>query len=200
MKALRILYLEDIPDHVELVTAAMQPQFPGTHVENVSAVHDAVACLQNRQYDVVLTSATLHGNPVIPHLHEVLADAKTAPLIVLSGEGDEKLAANAIKHGAIDYLVKSRESLEVLPYLIQRLLKKRRHPAAEAHSTQQSAHPPDGVNHLMAEIEHVSQRIHSLQESSHVSTVISSLREELRLLRQYAEGLVESRKSGKVRA
>jgi hypothetical protein len=51
----------------------------------------------------------------------------------------------------------------------------------------------------MTEINHVSQRIHDLQEDPHPTTAIASLREELRLLRQYAEGLVDSGKSGKSR-
>lgn len=197
MKALRILYLEDNTDHVELVTFAVQPQFPGTHVESAAVMPDAIACLQSRRYDMILVSATLQGGSIVPRLHEIVAYANSSPVIVISGDGDEKNAANAIKHGASDYLVKSRESLEVLPYLIQRLLKKKRPVAPDSHPTPQTSHPSDGVGQLMTEIEHVSQRIHNLQAPSHLEAAISSLREDLRLLREFAEGLVHPGKSRK---
>lgn len=195
MNALRILYLEDIPDHVELVTLAMQPQFPGTQVESAAVMQDAIACLQSRRYDVILASAVVRGEPTIPHLHELLEYASSTPVIVISGDGDEKVAANAIKHGASDYLIKSRESLEVMPYLIQRLLKKKRPVASDRRSTPQPSHTSENVNHLMTEIEHVSQRIHNLQESPNSDAAISSLREDLRLLRQFAESIADSGKS-----
>lgn len=197
MNALRVLYLEDNPDHVELVAGAMQPHYPGTQVESAAALHDAVVCLQKRSYDVVLVAATLQGEPVIPYLQKIVLHSSSAPVIVISGDGDEKGAANAIKHGASDYLVKSRESLEVLPYLIQRLLKKRRPVATDNSTATSAASSSESVNHLMTEIEHISQRIHNLQETPHTEASISALREDLRLLKQFAENLVDSRKTSK---
>lgn len=199
MNALRILYLEDNPDHIDLVAGALQPHYQGTQVESASILQDALACMQKRNYDVILASAALQGESIMPHLHKIVLQANSAPVIVVSGEGDEKSAANAIKHGASDYLVKSRESLEVLPYLIQRLLKKRRLVAPDSSSATppSPSHASENVNHLMTEIEHVSQRIHNLQESPHTEAAISSLREDLRLLKQFAENLVDSKKTSK---
>lgn len=199
MKALRILYLEELSDHVELVAAALQPQFSAAQVENVSAFQDAMMSLQSRRYDVILASAVLRGESVIPRLHQILENANSAPVIIISGDGDEKLAANAIKHGASDYLVKSRESLEVLPYLIQRLLKKKRSVVSESHSAPRPVHTSEKVDHLMTEIEHVSHRVHNLQDSPNEEATIASLREDLHLLRQFAENLAESRKTGKLK-
>lgn len=200
MNALRLLYLEDNPDHVELVAGALQPQYPGTQVESAAAIPDALVCMQKRRYDVILVSALIHGEATLPHLHKIVLQSKTAPVIVISGDGDEKGAANAIKHGASDYLVKSRESLEVLPYLIQRLLKKRK-PGPIAPEPSDLPHAEvETVSHLMTEIEHVSQRIHNLQETPNTDAAIASLREDLRLLRQFAENLDNSgktRKSGR---
>lgn len=200
MDALRLLYLEDNPDHVELVAGALQPQYPGTQVESAAAVPDALVCMQKRRYDAILVSAIIHGESALPHLQKIVQQARTAPVIVISGDGDEKGAANAIKHGASDYLVKSRESLEVLPYLIQRLLKKRRPISSDPLPSDLPHAEVETVSHLMTEIEHISQRIHNLQETPNTDDAIASLREDLRLLRQFAENLDNSgktRKSGR---
>lgn len=197
MNALRLLYLENNPDHIELVAGTMQPHYPGTQVESASVLQDALACMQKRAYDVILVGSVVQDESVIPHLHSIVLNAHSAPVIVISGEGDEKGAANAIRHGASDYLVKSRESLEVLPYLIQRLLKKRRPVTPEIGPVKTPPHASESVSHLMTEIEHVSERIHKLQETPHTEAAISSLREDIRLLKQFAENLVDSRKTSK---
>lgn len=193
MSALRILYLEDNADHVFLVADALQFQFPGSQVESASLLPEALTCLGSRPYDAVLVNSHLHGESVLPRLHDVVSLVNGAPIIVIAGNGDEKNAANAIKHGASDYLVKSRESLEVLPYLIQRLLKKKRpssdhKPASVAQS---------GTDHLISEIDQVSRRIHSLQDSPASDTAITGLREELQQLKQFALQLAETSKNGK---
>lgn len=207
MSALRVLYLEDNPDHVFLVADALQFQFPGSQVESATLLSEALNCLGGRQYDVVLVNCHIHGESILPHLQDVATHSNGAPVIVISGNGDEKSAANAIKHGATDYLVKSRESLEVLPYLIQRLLKKRRSDARPPIASVMAAQPGGGshsagahtvsVEHLVTEIDQVARRIHSIQEGPANETAIQTLREELQQLRQVADHLTESSKSWK---
>ena len=193
MSALRILYLEDNPDHVNLVADALQFQFPGSQVESASLLPEALTCLGSRPYDVVLINSHLHGESVIPRLQDVTSLVNGTPIIVIAGNGDEKNAANAIKHGASDYLVKSRESLEVLPYLIQRLLKKRKPSSDHKHINA----TPSGADHLISEIDQVARRIHGLQDGPANDAAIVGLREELQQLKQFAMQLSEVSKNGK---
>jgi DNA-binding NtrC family response regulator len=195
MTALRVLYLEDNPDHVLLVTDALQIQFPGCQVESASLLPEALTCLSSRHYDTVLVSSHLHGESTIPRLHNIVSLLHGTPIIVIAGNGDEKNAANAIKHGATDYLLKSRESLDVLPYLIQRLLKKKR-PSGDHKPVE---FVPSGIDHLMGEIDQVSRRIHSLQDSPTTDPAILGLQEELRQLKQFAMQLSETSKTGKTK-
>lgn len=193
MSALRILYLEDNTDHVNLVLDALQFQFPGTQIESASLLSEVLLYLEKRRYDVVLVNAILHQEPILPHLAQIVEIAQGTPVLVISGSGDEKSAANAIKLGAADYLVKSRETLEVLPYLIHRLLKKRR-PIVDIPSTVSTA---AGADHLMTEIDQVARRIHSLQDSTVTETTLQSLRDDIQQLKQFALQLSETRKPGK---
>lgn len=194
MHPLRVLAIEDNPDHISLMEAVLQHHYPGTHLESVRELSEATTCMDRQRYDVVLVSATVQGEALIPHLSRLAQHSHGCPLIVIDDAGDEKSAANAIKHGATDYLVKSRESLEVLPYLIQRLLKKRR-PGQET-----KPHPTPTtttLNHLLAEIDQVTRRVHALQEVHSPDAAIAELREEVRQLKQMAHHLTDSMKSWK---
>lgn len=46
------------------------------------------------------------------------------PLIILTGYGSEKIAVQAFKSGAMDYVVKDAESLERLPEIVRDALRK----------------------------------------------------------------------------
>jgi two-component system cell cycle sensor histidine kinase/response regulator CckA len=45
------------------------------------------------------------------------------PFIVMTGQGDERLAVTMMKLGAADYLIKDREFLDILPMAVERLFK-----------------------------------------------------------------------------
>ena len=80
-------------------------------------------CLKNK-YDVVCIENDLpkiSGLEVITKLNEL---NKSLPSIMLINSGNEKIAAEAIKMGATDYLVKDSDSgyLELLPTVIEHSL------------------------------------------------------------------------------
>lgn len=188
--SLRVLYLEDHIDHIALVAEALGLHFPGTQLESTHLIPEALECLIKRNYDVVLANSYINKTPILTHLSELARAASPAPVIVIVGAGDEKAAANTIKQGATDYIVKSRESLELLPYLLQRLLKKKR-PATEERSTTAEMTGTKSVNHLLNEIDQLSRRVHQLQETSASEMSIASLREELHQLQNFAQKLAK---------
>jgi len=46
-----------------------------------------------------------------------------APFIVITGQGDERIAVEMMKRGALDYLVKDRQFLEFVPAVVSRAIK-----------------------------------------------------------------------------
>ena len=50
-------------------------------------------------------------------------EAVTTPLIVMTGYGDERLAVDIMKSGAIDYIVKSATTFEEMPGIARRALR-----------------------------------------------------------------------------
>lgn len=195
MNALRVLYLEENPDHIAIVAETLQSQYPGTHVETTDQLADAVTCIQKQHYDVILANNVLHNEPLVPQLFRLTTVSGATPIVLIAGSGDEKSAANAIKHGASDYLLKSRESLEVLPYLIQRLLKKRR--VGPDHRVAPPAATTGTADQLLSEIDLVSKRVHSLQDTGPSQAAVATLREEVQRLQQFANQLAKSGKTRK---
>ncbi len=60
-----------------------------------------------------------HGKGLL----DLLADiSRAVPFIIITGQGDERVAVDMMKRGALDYLVKDAEFLEFLPAVVQRSL------------------------------------------------------------------------------
>src|SRR5262249_29985908 len=50
------------------------------------------------------------------------ASGRSLPFIIITGQGDERVAVEMMKRGALDYLVKDAQFTEVMPAVVQRAL------------------------------------------------------------------------------
>jgi DNA-binding response OmpR family regulator len=75
--------------------------------------------------DVVLLDNQLPDATGIDLLPRFLAQPHAPSVIMVTGEGSEELAANAMRLGAEDYLVKGPQLFEALPGLIERVRRNR---------------------------------------------------------------------------
>jgi len=115
---MRLLLAEDNPDHAELVRRALQRE-QDFELLVVSGLAEARAALATLKPDFVLSDLQLTDGTAIELLDGCGGEAPF-PMVVLTGQGDEHLAVACIKAGALDYLVKSPETLRQLPQLIRR--------------------------------------------------------------------------------
>jgi two-component system cell cycle sensor histidine kinase/response regulator CckA len=120
-----LLVVEDNPGDArllrEMVTGhdALNTEF--THVESMSA---AEAHLSERAVDVILLDLGLPDAQGLDAVRRAHTAAPRVPLVVLTAKDDELLAAQSLREGAQDYLVKgqidTRGLLRVLRYAIER--------------------------------------------------------------------------------
>jgi two-component system, cell cycle sensor histidine kinase and response regulator CckA len=104
LSPLRILLVEDSPIEAHLIRSILQStSFRVTSVERLS---DAVAVLRSSDIDVVLLDLNLPDSQGPDTLDAVLEHAGSIAIVVLTGNGDEQSALDAVAMGAQDYLVK----------------------------------------------------------------------------------------------
>lgn len=92
-------------------------------VDIATCVRDFWELVGRNDYDLVFLDYRLEESNGL----EVLATMKRRgirlPVIMITGEGDERVAVRAIQEGASDYLVKGSDYLPALPGLIQRVIR-----------------------------------------------------------------------------
>jgi PAS domain S-box-containing protein len=107
----------------------------GHTTASASSGADAIQWLGQHRPDLLLLDLKLQdieGGELISHLEAV---QRTVPFIVITGQGDERVAVEMMKRGALDYLVKDAQFLETIPPVVLRALaqveRERRLAAAE---------------------------------------------------------------------
>ena len=106
----RILIVDDDEDDALFINEILSQPSSGlppliTHVESPTL---ALECLSNNTFDICLFDYRLgemNGIELIRMVRDIGLDF---PIILLTGQGDEEIAVEAIKSGATDYLVKSK--------------------------------------------------------------------------------------------
>lgn len=134
--AIDILLIEDETAHAELVRRAFEP-LADTHCLAVAiSLKEARQYLQEHPVDIVLTDWLLpdgKGTDLLPASPE----ERTFPVVVMTSHGDEHVAVDAMKAGALDYVVKSEESLRDMPHVVTRALREWEHLAERKRAEEQ---------------------------------------------------------------
>lgn len=113
-----VLVVEDNVHHAELLTEVLDRHFAPVIIHTVDTIEDGIEFAAQSNYDLVITGGVIRETPVAEAIPRISRAAGGAPIVVISGRGDEKLAAELIKKGAAEYLSKTRETLENLPALL----------------------------------------------------------------------------------
>lgn len=119
--ATRIIYMEDDTGLARLLKRHLERH--GYIVDIAGNGEEGLALLRESLYSVALID---YNMPVLGGMEVMLRlrDLQPAPpVIMLTGEGNEKIAVDAMKLGAADYLVKDVEMgyLELLPIIIEQV-------------------------------------------------------------------------------
>ncbi|MEI7894576.1 MAG: PAS domain S-box protein, partial [Myxococcales bacterium] len=150
--AVHVLLVEDEESHAELMLRAFAHQEQRVHV--VRGLDEARSALGVLPFDIVIADWLLPDGsglelidatdgsadlgfplPLRGARSGLGASSGVVPVLLITSHGDERLAADAIKAGAIDYIVKSPESLANMPHVVDRALRewevRRAHAKAE---------------------------------------------------------------------
>jgi len=119
MLSYRVLGLDDDVNQGALVREFLEYTGPFS-VDVTSSVQDFWQCLNQEKYDLVMLDYRLPGTTGIDILTEINSRQIKVPVLMVTGQGDERIAVQAIQHGAFDYIVKTGDYLASLPALIKK--------------------------------------------------------------------------------
>jgi putative two-component system response regulator len=122
---IRLLMIDDNPLDVEIVRAMLgQYTRAKFELDSLHATEAALAKLMGTQYDLVLLDYNLPGEDGLAFLKRLEGVGEMPPVIMLTGDGDERLAAEAMRSGAYDYFPKRAINSVVLARAIHQALEK----------------------------------------------------------------------------
>ena len=112
----RILLVEDDPGDVELIQVLLsEVENWAVTLKNAPTLAEAIALLQeNGEIDVVLLDLSLPDEFGLETFRQVHAQFPLLPVVVLTGNSDDRVAMEALAAGAQDYLIKGEFSGRLL--------------------------------------------------------------------------------------
>ncbi len=119
----RILIAEDNPDHAELSKSILEKNF-NCSVKITSNGKSCLEQIQANHHDILLLDYILPDCNGLSILKKINQSNINIAVIMITGQGDEKVAVQAMKDGAYDYIVKSTGYLITLPLIIKKAIEK----------------------------------------------------------------------------
>jgi len=117
---LKVLLLEDNPDHAELIQNALNVKGECFQVEICSSKSEFMTKVHEKKYDAFLVDYNIPSGDSMEILEEILALGDQPPVIFISGTDNEEIITQVLHAGAADFVIKSRTSLKTLPIILKR--------------------------------------------------------------------------------
>lgn len=114
-RPISVLLVEDNPDHVHLIERRLRDG--GLDVKRASSGKEALASLEG--IDLVLLDYRLPDMSGLETLHEIRR-LDGPSVVMVTGMGSEEIAVEAMRAGAIDYVVKDATYIRMLPEVVER--------------------------------------------------------------------------------
>jgi putative two-component system response regulator len=124
-ETIRVLLVEDNPQDVQIVRRMLEGYRRAYfEVASVVSTKECEEALKEKPFDLILLDYMLPDENGLTFLQRLDDTADLPPIIMLTGQGDERVAVQAIQWGAHDYFPKSFITSEVLGRAIHQALEK----------------------------------------------------------------------------
>ncbi|MCP4537584.1 MAG: response regulator [Chloroflexi bacterium] len=126
-RTIHILLVEDDQGHTKLIRRAFDRASSDTqfNLTAASSLEKARDCLTEFLPDMVIADWILPDGQGVELL--LIGDepykTRPFPVVIMTSHGDEHMAVEAIKAGALDYVVKSTDTLADMPHVVERALR-----------------------------------------------------------------------------
>ncbi|MBU1247701.1 MAG: PAS domain S-box protein, partial [Proteobacteria bacterium] len=117
-----VLLVEDEEAHAELISMAFSRSGHAFHLTHVDNLEKARQALAEQPPDMILVDWMLPDGKGLDLLKSSPA-AEKCPFVVMTSHGSEQVAVDALKAGALDYIVKSPMAFEQMPHAARRAIR-----------------------------------------------------------------------------
>lgn len=125
-RPVHILLVEDENSHAELISEAFSREEKRFELQVADTVGKARDALDQATPDLVIADWLLPDGNGIEILPPNRREARF-PLILMTSQGNEQVAVEALKAGALDYVVKSADTFLDMPHIARRALREYAH-------------------------------------------------------------------------
>lgn len=105
---IRVLHIDDNRDHLELVKHKLSRLTEDLDLEWAESAEEAFECLERSSYECILSDYQMPGTNGLAILQRLRESGVRIPFIFLTGQGNEEVAAQALRSGADDYYTKQQ--------------------------------------------------------------------------------------------
>lgn len=184
---LRILVIDDDAYDRLAVRRCLQQSSVAASVHEAGTEEEALSRLEGGGYDCVLLDYYIPGSDGIALFHRIRAAAGAVPIIMFTGRGDEDIAVELMKAGAVDYLPKGSMTPERLAAGLRHAIELARNSAARRDAERELAETlelertarADAERAMRLRDEVLSVVAHDLRNPLHTATTTVSLMREL---------------------
>lgn len=169
---LKILVVDDNPDHVWLTEKVVRDNFPDCLTDSAKDGAEALSKLKQNDYSAVLLDYQLPDYTGLEILKQANSkDKVSSAFIMITSQGSEKIAVEAMKEGAYDYLVKDFSFASELPLALQRTMER-------YHTEKENQKLKEKLQQEKTALERANQRLKELDQLK--SIFISNVSHEFR--------------------
>jgi len=117
-----ILLIEDEDPHAELIQRAFEQQEAVWDIHRVRSLTEARTEMDRHIPSLIIADWRLPDGDSMELLSENERYRLSIPIILMTSYGNERIAVEALKSGAVDYVVKSPESMLDMPHIAGRAI------------------------------------------------------------------------------
>ena len=121
-KQLHILIAEDEGAHVEAIRRSFESNGKNVSIDVVGTLQDYREKVKKNPPDIALVDLNLPDGRAVEIL-SYPAETGLFPVLIMTSYGNEHTAVEAMKAGAVDYVVKSTETFASMPFMLTRVLR-----------------------------------------------------------------------------
>lgn len=171
-----VLMVEDNPDHVDLALSAMEA-YGFMTIEVAGTMAKAFEMMKARNYQVLLVDYCLPDGYGIDLLDWV---DDRCTVVMMTAQGNEKVAAEAFKRGVLDYVVKDSLFREILPEIVEQAMAKNEYIRRTASASKSE---PNGNHKSAIAYSQIMPQLNGYVHIEHLKTNLAKLRRHLAEIR-----------------